>query len=123
MEAKTWADINKSDVNIAVDVGSANEAVARPMRRSGHSSHAMRYGCPARARQALARFPVGVGRLQPRHRADARMVPQGAVAQRREAGRRAGRTQYLTRLSNRSSLVVGHAALKPAGDERGWEQD
>jgi polar amino acid transport system substrate-binding protein len=29
MEAKTWADINKSDVNIAVDVGSANEAVAR----------------------------------------------------------------------------------------------
>ena len=29
MEAKTWADINKPDVNIAVDVGSANEAVAR----------------------------------------------------------------------------------------------
>ena len=29
MEARTWADINKSDVNIAVDVGSANEAVAR----------------------------------------------------------------------------------------------
>jgi polar amino acid transport system substrate-binding protein len=29
MEAKTWADINKSDVRIAVDVGSANEAVAR----------------------------------------------------------------------------------------------
>jgi len=26
---RTWADINKSDVNIAVDVGSANEAVAR----------------------------------------------------------------------------------------------
>jgi polar amino acid transport system substrate-binding protein len=29
MEAKTWADINKSDVRIAVDVGSANETVAR----------------------------------------------------------------------------------------------
>jgi polar amino acid transport system substrate-binding protein len=29
MEAKTWADINKPDVKIAVDVGSANEAVAR----------------------------------------------------------------------------------------------
>jgi polar amino acid transport system substrate-binding protein len=29
MEAKTWADINESDVRIAVDVGSANEAVAR----------------------------------------------------------------------------------------------
>ena len=29
MEAKTWADINKPDVRIAVDVGSANEAVAR----------------------------------------------------------------------------------------------
>ena len=29
MEAKTWADINKGDVKIAVDVGSANEAVAR----------------------------------------------------------------------------------------------
>src|ERR1700719_4603976 len=29
MEARTWADINKPDVNIAVDVGSANEAVAR----------------------------------------------------------------------------------------------
>jgi polar amino acid transport system substrate-binding protein len=29
LEARTWADINKPDVNIAVDVGSANEAVAR----------------------------------------------------------------------------------------------
>jgi polar amino acid transport system substrate-binding protein len=29
LEAKTWADINKPDVRIAVDVGSANEAVAR----------------------------------------------------------------------------------------------
>jgi len=29
IEAKTWADINKGDVKIAVDVGSANEAVAR----------------------------------------------------------------------------------------------
>jgi polar amino acid transport system substrate-binding protein len=29
LEAKTWADINKPSVNIAVDVGSANEAVAR----------------------------------------------------------------------------------------------
>ena len=29
LEAKTWADINKPDVNIAVDVGSANETVAR----------------------------------------------------------------------------------------------
>ena len=29
LEAKTWADINKSEVKIAVDVGSANEAVAR----------------------------------------------------------------------------------------------
>jgi len=29
MEAKTWADINKPEVRIAVDVGSANEAVAR----------------------------------------------------------------------------------------------
>src|SRR3954470_16606966 len=29
LEAKTWADINKPTVNIAVDVGSANEAVAR----------------------------------------------------------------------------------------------
>jgi polar amino acid transport system substrate-binding protein len=28
-EIKTWADINKPDINIAVDVGSANEAVAR----------------------------------------------------------------------------------------------
>src|ERR1700681_1120823 len=29
LEARTWADINKPDVNIAVDVGSATEAVAR----------------------------------------------------------------------------------------------
>ena len=29
LEAKAWADINKPDVKIAVDVGSANEAVAR----------------------------------------------------------------------------------------------
>ena len=29
LEAKTWADINKPEVKIAVDVGSANEAVAR----------------------------------------------------------------------------------------------
>jgi polar amino acid transport system substrate-binding protein len=29
LEAKTWSDINKPEVNIAVDVGSANEAVAR----------------------------------------------------------------------------------------------
>src|SRR5271156_4300646 len=29
LEAKTWADVNKPEVNIAVDVGSANEAVAR----------------------------------------------------------------------------------------------
>jgi polar amino acid transport system substrate-binding protein len=29
LEARTWADINKPEVNIAVDVGSANEAVAR----------------------------------------------------------------------------------------------
>ncbi len=29
MEAKTWADINKPEIKIAVDVGSANEAVAR----------------------------------------------------------------------------------------------
>ena len=29
MEAKTWGDINKPEVKIAVDVGSANEAVAR----------------------------------------------------------------------------------------------
>jgi len=29
LEAKTWADINKPSVNIAVDVGSANETVAR----------------------------------------------------------------------------------------------
>ncbi len=29
LEARTWADINKPDVKIAVDVGSANEAVAR----------------------------------------------------------------------------------------------
>src|ERR1700754_57024 len=28
-EAKTWADVNKPSVNIAVDVGSANETVAR----------------------------------------------------------------------------------------------
>jgi polar amino acid transport system substrate-binding protein len=29
LEVKTWADINKPEVNIAVDVGSANETVAR----------------------------------------------------------------------------------------------
>jgi polar amino acid transport system substrate-binding protein len=29
LEAKTWADVNKPDVTIAVDVGSANETVAR----------------------------------------------------------------------------------------------
>ena len=29
LQAKTWADINKPDVTIAVDVGSANETVAR----------------------------------------------------------------------------------------------
>ena len=29
LEAKTWADINKPDISIAVDVGSANETVAR----------------------------------------------------------------------------------------------
>src|SRR6195952_3206646 len=29
LEAKTWADVNKPSVNIAVDVGSANETVAR----------------------------------------------------------------------------------------------
>jgi polar amino acid transport system substrate-binding protein len=29
LEAKTWADINRPDVQIAVDVGSANEVVAR----------------------------------------------------------------------------------------------
>ena len=29
LDAKTWADINKPSVNIAVDVGSANETVAR----------------------------------------------------------------------------------------------
>ena len=29
LEAKTWADINKPEVRIAVDAGSANEAVAR----------------------------------------------------------------------------------------------
>ena len=29
LEAKTWTDINKPEVRIAVDVGSANEAVAR----------------------------------------------------------------------------------------------
>jgi polar amino acid transport system substrate-binding protein len=29
LEARTWADINKPEVRIAVDVGSANEAVAR----------------------------------------------------------------------------------------------
>jgi polar amino acid transport system substrate-binding protein len=29
LEAKTWADLNKPEVKIAVDVGSANEAVAR----------------------------------------------------------------------------------------------
>ncbi len=29
LEAKTWADVNKPDIKIAVDVGSANETVAR----------------------------------------------------------------------------------------------
>jgi len=29
LEARTWADVNKPDVNIAVDVGSANETIAR----------------------------------------------------------------------------------------------
>jgi polar amino acid transport system substrate-binding protein len=29
LEAKSWADVNKPDVRIAVDVGSANETVAR----------------------------------------------------------------------------------------------
>ena len=29
LDAKTWADVNKPEVKIAVDVGSANEAVAR----------------------------------------------------------------------------------------------
>src|SRR5664279_559196 len=29
LDAKTWADINKPEINIAVDVGSANETVAR----------------------------------------------------------------------------------------------
>ena len=29
LEARTWADVNKPDVRIAVDVGSANETVAR----------------------------------------------------------------------------------------------
>ena len=29
LEAKTWADVNKPEVKIAVDVGSANETVAR----------------------------------------------------------------------------------------------
>jgi polar amino acid transport system substrate-binding protein len=29
LDAKTWADVNKPEVRIAVDVGSANEAVAR----------------------------------------------------------------------------------------------
>jgi polar amino acid transport system substrate-binding protein len=137
LEARTWADINKPDVNIAVDVGSANEAVARRFAPNAtikslksrdevmlemssgrvdcvgawsdrhcqepkpwhlqdpaipRSGHTKQHGGPARAGQALARFPVGVGRLQPRHRADARMVHQGAVAREREAGRRAGRT-------------------------------
>src|ERR1700692_2963800 len=29
LEAKTWADVNKPEVRIAVDVGSANETIAR----------------------------------------------------------------------------------------------
>ena len=35
LEAKTWADINKPEVRIAVDVGSANEAVARRFAPNG----------------------------------------------------------------------------------------
>jgi Bacterial extracellular solute-binding proteins, family 3 len=148
LEAKTWADVNKPEVNIAVDVGSANETIARRFapnatikslksrdevmlemssgagrlrrQRAGAGPDgdrqepesrqlqdpaialgrdSLQHGGTARAGQALARFPVGVGRLQPRHRPDARMVRQGAVALRRQAGRRAGRTQYLRRLS------------------------
>src|SRR5262249_38776056 len=30
LEARTWADVNKPDVTIAVDAGSAHETVARP---------------------------------------------------------------------------------------------
>ncbi len=153
MEAKTWADIDKPEVKIAVDVGSANEAVARrfapnatikslksrdevmlemssgrvdcvvnalvlgltaiaknPESRDlqdpavAFGRHSQQHGGAARARQALARFPFRVGRLQPRHRPDARMVRQGAVAERREAGGRAGRAQYLTGLSDRQAL-------------------
>ena len=145
LEAKTWADINKPTVNIAVDAGSANETVARRFApnatikslksrdevmlemSSGRvdvvvnalvlgltaiaknpnlgtykilqtpvGRHSQQHGGAARVRQALARFPRGVGRLQPRHRPDARMVRQGPVAERRQAGRRAGRTEYLS---------------------------
>ena len=144
LEAKTWADINKPEVKIAVDVGSANEAVARrfapnatikslksrdevmlemssgrvdcvvnalvlgltaiaknpnlgtyKILQSPSVAIPSQHGGAPRARQALARFPLGVGRLQPRHRPDARMVRQGTGAHRREAGGRAGRTQYL----------------------------
>jgi hypothetical protein len=67
------------------------------IRRNGGDRRA------ARARQAPARFRVGVGRRQPRHRADARTVRQGVVAERRKAGRRACRTQYPMRFSKRTS--------------------
>jgi hypothetical protein len=38
LEARTWADINKPTVNIAVDAGSANETVARRLRRTRPSN-------------------------------------------------------------------------------------
>jgi hypothetical protein len=53
------------------------------------------HGGAARVRQTLARFPRGVGRVQPRHRPDARMVRQGHDDERRQTGRRAGRAEYL----------------------------
>jgi len=116
LDAKSWADINKPDVKIAVDVGSANEAGRLRGQRAGARPHrdrqepeprhlqnpaiavgrnSLQHGGAPRTRQALARFPRSVGRLQPWHRADARMVRERTVAGRRQAGGRAGRTQYL----------------------------
>ena len=127
LEAKTWADVNKPEVNIAVDVGSANETVARRFapnatikslksrdevmlemssgRVDAVGRDPKQHGGAPRAGQALARLPLGVGRLQPRHRPDARMVHQGPRAERRQAGGRAGRTERVRRLTHALSFA------------------
>lgn len=116
LEARTWADINKPEVRIAVDAGSANETVARRFAPNATIKSAPECGslasAPQRSKSALARDCVAAPR-QSGNPGTYNALHCIESTHEKAGGRHqspAGRQAFPNRITADSSAVVRHLA-------------